>query len=162
VLDQEGSNGEPLSYTDGSAKITAYCDEEVTNGIFLASLSQALDNRSCKPSIYNAGNYYNYYSATIGDGADTVCSKGWTLSANSGQKSFDNLIQTYRNLNTYLPISIINGGSFSNNDALFRNRGQGGIYRITGYNVITIGNTGLGPDYVRGTNFGDMIRCVAR
>ena len=162
------------------------CDDQSmlnTNNTTLYTNNTA-SNYSTSSNVYSYGNYYNWYSATAGQGtynktggtAGDICPTGWHLptGGNNGElKALDNIINNGVNNDTdesnnfrSFPINYnysgyVNGSSF------------GGRNGIGEYHTATAMTTGvayrlnIGPNGVsaggdgQNKNYGKAVRCIA-
>ena len=95
------------------------------------------------------GNYYNWYAATAGTGTaamvapavatDSICPKGWRLPSDSGDGSFQNLMNTYNIANDTTgaavvlttPLNFVRSGYYYFNDDKIYNKGRTGHWWAT-------------------------------
>ena len=103
MFDQTDVDGIPKQYfSNGTMEGICTNGIDVTDGQMLYSQSQMFNQRSCKPNVGNAGNYYSFPGATAGsnisggNALDSVCPRGWMINPSSpgDAKSFNSLIST--------------------------------------------------------------------
>ena len=115
-------------------------DLEITQGQVLASFDLMSDQISCRPNVYNAGNYYSWGAATAnntiadGNAPDSVCPKGWILPTGVAEvkQSFQYLMNTIYDTKEALelPFSYVLTGKYSglNVENIFYERGTKGYF----------------------------------
>ena len=159
-----------------SSASSEYCNTESTDGQMLVSGSQKLDNISCHPHSYNAGNYYNFPATSASSpepATSSVCARGWMLPQSNRSTSYANFLRAYGvdysapSLTNHdsallnLPLSFLRSGSYNYRDGFLYYQGNYGDYRMSSLSL------GLSSGYltpVDGTsaNSGFSVRCVSR
>ena len=158
-------------------------DLEITQGQVLASFDIMSDQVSCRPNVYNAGNYYSWGAATAnntiadGNAPDSVCPKGWILPTGVAEvkQSFQYLMNTiygtkealelpfsytlvgrcgkYANQNTFFERGT--NGYFSSSLARSTHQGNDSLY----YLAISKNNLSIGAADYSSRKSGLSLRC---
>ena len=131
------------------------------------------NNVSCESHSYNAGNYYNYPAAALGNNAsNSVCPKGWTLPNNAKGTSYSRLLEAYgidhaaTTKSNYdsglvnLPLSFLRSGIYSSSGTL-TTQGSRGSYRMTSQRLYFHSDS-LKPTNSTSAYTGYSVRCVSR
>ena len=167
-------NGTWVNYGNASSNEVKFpfCDVEYSDGVLLSSGSQSVDNKSCTPHAYNAGNYYNLPSQ-LGDAkSNSVCPRGWRLPEYGGKTDYANFLISYgidykasgrSNHDSgflNLPLSFLHPGRYFSNGTLGA-QGSNGIYRMTSL-VLEFNSGYLNPVFNTDASYGYSLRCGKR
>ena len=199
VLDQTNSSGTPYRYASAGS-IDTCPSTDIEDSSTLASRAKPIrvvqnnsivmqkigGQTSCKPHVYNAGNYYTFPAATAGSNnssvsSDTevpnsICPKGWQLPPNAGNKSYNTLIRTAYNISSTTsdsqilnsPLSFVRLGDYYYGSGLLDTRGNlGNYWSSTAYSSnlghnLYFNSERLSPQDGGGRAYGYSVRCVSR
>ena len=185
AFDQTNSSGTPYRYTS-SDSIGTCSSANIENSTVLANRAQNLygntqkisNQTSCKPHVYNAGNWYNFPAATAGSKnvststeknmPNSICPKGWQLPPNAGDKSYNTLTRTASDIYAS-PLSFVHLGQYLFGSGESNSRGYSSDYWSStasgsGYSLNLYFNSGgdLDPQLGDDRAWGFSIRCVSR
>ena len=134
-----------------------------------------LNQKSCIPHSYNAGNYYNFPAASASSpdpATSSICPKGWILPQNGTPTGYAYFLLTYGidhhvpsrpnqdSALLNLPLSFLRSGYYGNGGSLIV-QGSNGGYRMASLSLY-FGSRDLNPTNGTDAHYGFSVRCVSR